>query len=85
MGWAGSKLAWRRVPVAHLGDENRFEYGDVQQCWVLRDEASARGRSGGDRKAKAKAGMSGIAGEKGRISSEEMTVLAIQVGTGLSN
>ena len=66
---------------------------------MLRDEASGRGKSGGDRKAKAKAGMSGIAGEKGRsvasraersmstgsISSEEMTVLAIQVGTGLSN
>eukprot|EP00752_Nemacystus_decipiens_P007295 g6527.t1 len=101
-GWAGGKLAWRRSPVAHLGDENGFEYDAEQHRWVLRRDAGG----GGDVRGRGRAGTGGGAarleainargddggdkGDDGRqfrpvrvernrsVSSEEMTVLAIQ-------
>lgn len=102
--WAGAKLSWRRVPVAHLGEENGYKYDADQQRWILRGEVGrvggggARGGArggGGSRKAKAKARTgAGVNKERasvlnversgsstGSSSSEEMTVLAIQVGT----
>lgn len=100
--WAGAKLSWRRVPVAHLGEENGYEYDADQQRWILREEVDGvggggarSGNGGGNRKAKAKARtIAGVEKERasvlnversgsstGSSSSEEMTVLAIQVGT----
>lgn len=103
--WAGAKLSWRRVPVAHLGEENGYEYDADHQRWILREDVdgvgggggggSRGGNGGGNRKAKAKARTSaGVKKERvpvlnversgsstGSSSSEEMTVLAIQVGT----
>lgn len=94
LGWAGGKLAWRRSPVAHLGDENGYEYDAEQQRWVLRGE-TAGGGSGGRARAGGGAGLApGEGGDSGgrggdfrpmrldrdrSVSSEEMTVLAIQV------
>lgn len=103
LGWAGGKLAWRRSPVAHLGDENGFEYDAEQHRWVLRDSAAgggggagrghggASGGAGRNEVVSPNGGDGKDAGERGRqltdsrlerdrsVSSEEMTVLAIQV------
>lgn len=103
LGWAGGKLAWRRSPVAHLGDENGFEYDAEQHRWILRGEAGGGVGGGGGEKAGAGGDAGGSeavsasveGGHKGdyrrqfrpvrvernrSVSSEEMTVLAIQVG-----
>lgn len=104
--WAGGKFSWqRRPPIAHLGDENSFEYDADLQQWVLRDgkeKGAAGGRrasGGGDRDGSARAsggrdrrkergGSRGHpsssrrpvrSGSMGSSTSEEMTVLAIQV------
>lgn len=111
--WAGGKFSWRRSPVAHLGDENGFEYDPDLQRWVLRDDGkekgAARGRrtsggggggGGGDRSGSGRASGGGDgwkerggarghpsssarrpvrSGSMGSSTSEEMTVLAIQV------
>lgn len=103
LGWAGGKLAWRRSPVAHLGDDNGFEYDAEQHRWVLRGEAGGGGGggkagAGGDGGAMGTVSASGDErgdkGDHGRqfrpvrvernrsVSSEEMTVLAIQVRWG---
>lgn len=102
LGWAGRKLAWRRSPVAHLGDENGFEYDADQQRWVLRKDVTdgrAEQTGGGDRKDISGGRGGGKGGDErrggrgqlslsrperkrsvGSSTSEEMTVLAIQVG-----
>ena len=105
--WAGGKFSWqRRPPIAHLGDENSFEYDPDLQQWVLRDgkengAAGGRRASGGDGdrggSARASGGGDGRrergglrghpsssrrpvrSGSMGSSTSEEMTVLAIQV------
>lgn len=96
LGWAGRKLAARRRPnVAHLGDENGFEYDAVQQRWVLRrDAVNTKGSGGGGASGTAsRDGVRGVGQERthlaslrpdregsvGSSTSEEMTVLAIQV------
>lgn len=92
LGWAGGKLAWRRSTVAHLGQENGFQYDSEQHRWVLRDEMA--GGRGGKAGAVDGGGASERGGERGgqstttrrergtSVSSEDMTVLAIQVGVG---
>lgn len=92
LGWAGGKLAWRRSTVAHLGQENGFQYDSEQHRWVLRDEMA--GGSGGKAGAVEGRGASERGGERvgqttstrrergASVSSEDMTVLAIQVGVG---
>lgn len=105
--WAGGKFSWQRSPIAHLGDENGFEYDPDLQRWVLRDgkeKGAAGGRrtsggGGGDRSGSARASGGGDgrkerggsrghpsssrrpvrSGSMGSSTSEEMTVLAIQV------
>ncbi|CAN0225643.1 unnamed protein product [Ectocarpus sp. 12 AP-2014] len=88
LGWAGGKLAWRRSTVAHLGQENGFQYDSEQHRWVLQDEMA--GGSGGKAGAVEGGGASERGGERvgqttstrrergASISSEDMTVLAIQ-------
>ncbi|CAM9171543.1 unnamed protein product [Ectocarpus sp. 6 AP-2014] len=88
LGWAGGKLAWRRSTVAHLGQENGFQYDSEQHRWVLRDDMA--GGSGGKAGAVEGGGASEGGGERAgqttstrrergaSVSSEDMTVLAIQ-------
>ncbi|CAM9389954.1 unnamed protein product [Scytosiphon promiscuus] len=100
LGWAGGKLSWRRSNVAHLGDENGFEYDAEHHRWVLRGgaagggssgggKAGAGGGGGGERNGAGGANGGGEGGNEGAsatqrrqrgrsVSSEEMTVLAIQ-------
>lgn len=95
LGWAGGKLAWRHSPapaVAHLGEENAFVYDADLQQWVLKGEAGknrggARGQmegSGADSSTgqmKTSRAAYGREDSMGSNTSEEMTVLAIQVRT----
>ena len=104
LSWAGGKFSWRRSPVAHLGDENGFEYNPDLQRWVLRDgkqkgATGGRRASGGDPSGATRSSGGGEvrrerggsrghpsssrrpvrSGSMGSSTSEEMTVLAIQV------
>lgn len=95
LGWAGDKLAWRRSTgpsVAHLGEENAFVYDVDLQQWILKERNrtsanGARGRmegSGADNstgQVKPSRAPRGRGESMGSNTSEEMTVLAIQVRT----
>lgn len=92
LGWAGGKLVWRRSTVAHLGDENAFVYDANQQKWVLGRGRARGGRGSGNSGVNSGQGNGGAEERGGRteasglrthrsesITSEDMTVLAIQV------
>lgn len=88
--WVGGKISRRRSRVAHLGDDNAFVYDETQQRWVL--GRGARGGSSdslpgvndtGKRNGRRGGRMSSRTRHNGSLasnSSEDMTVLAIQVG-----
>lgn len=99
VGWASGKLSWRRPNVAHLGDENAFVYDEKQQRWVLGDVTSMGSEhrksigaeslladGGADENRRRDERFRSQRPRKNSIgsnSSEEMTVLAIQVCTAL--